>query len=832
MILPFKKSGQKKLCELCGSSEAGGEYLNNVMIANYFKIAIRNILRHKVYSFINIMGLAVGMACCIIILFGIQDMLSSDRFHENADDIYRIIQEVKFANFSEKWAITSGPVGPSLKKDFPDIINAARIVWPIQILLTYKEKHFEEKVVFADDAIFEMFTFPFVNGDPSSALDDPNSIVLSEKMAKKYFGNGNPIGEIITTITEDPAQNTIMEKKSHTFQVTGVMKNIPRNSTVTADIFMPLESTRDLLGRRPDSWKNTWLQTFIQLPRDTPYLDIVQKISTYLNDKPVISKDIKLNLQPLKEINLYSDYEYDWLALKNLIVIVILFSGGALFILIIACFNFMNLATARSANRAREVGIRKVMGAHKSDLIKQFFGESILLSFVALFVALIMVELLLPLFNDLVGSKLSLDISSGAVVYYLGFPLVAMVTGVISGSYPALFLSSFQPIKILRGSLQSGPQGSVFRKILIVFQFALTVLLIVFTAAVDHQLNYMRTKDLGFAKDNIVCVPIRGNMRENLVSLKKELLQHPYIQAVTASASLLTRGWRYSDSTWAWEGKNPHEEIEMRVEMVDDDYLKTFGMEIVEGRNFSKEYSTDDREAVIVNEKAVKVMGLETAVGSRLKHWDKSYKIIGVVKNYHLRSLREDIDPLILFYRPDYTFYLSIKLQLERMPQTIGHIEKIWEKFSQGYPFDYRFLDEALDDLYKTEKIIGAIFKYASILAIFVACLGLFGLVSFMAEQRTKEIGIRKTLGASVTNIVLLFSKEFTKCVLFANIIALPAAYFFVLVWINDYTYRTTISFWIFILAAILTMVIALLTVSYQAVKAARANPVEALRYE
>jgi len=800
------------------------------MIKNYLAVAVRNILRHKVYSFINIMGLAVGMACCMIILLIIQDTLSYDRFHENAADIYRIIQKVKFANCSEKWAITSGPVGPSLKKDFPDIINAARIVWPIQILLTYKDKHFEEKVVFADGSIFEMFTFPFIKGDPATAFDNPNSIVLSEKIAEKYFGNENPIGKIITTITEDPAQVTIMEKKRHTFQVTGVMKNIPRHSTVKADIFMPLESTRDLLDRRPDNWKNTWLQTFIQLPRDTPHKDFVQKISTYLNDKPVISKDIKLNLQPLKEVHLYSDFEYDWLAIKNLIAIVILFSGGALFILIIACLNFMNLATARSGNRAREVGIRKVMGAHKSDLIKQFYGESILLAFVALLVALILVELLLPLFNDLVGSKLSLDISNGAVVY-LGLPLIAMITGILSGSYPALFLSSFQPIKVLKGTLQSGPQGSVFRKILIVFQFALTILLIVFTAAVYQQLNYMRNKDLGFAKDNIVCVPIRGNMREKFLSLKKELLQHPYIEAVTASASLLIRGWRYSDNGWAWEGKNPHEEIEIRVEMVDDDYLKTFGMEIVEGRNFSKEYSTDANEAVIVNEKTVQVMGLESAVSSRLKHWDKSYKIIGVVKNYHLRSLREDIDPLVLFYRPDYTFYLSIRLKSERVPQTIAYIETIWKKYALGYPFDYRFLDEALDDLYGIEKIMGAIFKYASILAIFVACLGLFGLVSFMAEQRTKEIGIRKTLGASVTKIVLLFSKEFAKCVLIANIIALPAAYFLVHVWMNDYTYRTTISFWIFILASILTIVIALLTVSYQAIKAARANPVEALRY-
>ena len=801
------------------------------MIKNYLIVAFRNIRRQKAFSFINIMGLAVGMACCIIILLGIQDTLSQDRFHENSNDIYRIIEEVEFANFSEKWAVTAGPLGPSLKKDFPEIINTARILWPIQMLMAYKDRHFEEKVVFTDGAIFEMFTLPFTKGDPSTALDGPDSMVLSEKIAQKYFGNENPIGKIITTITEDPAQNTIMKNKHHTFQVTGVMKNIPLNSTVRADIFLPLESTRNLLGRRPDSWQNTWLQTFIQLTRDHPYKEFVKKISAYLNDKPVISKEISLNLQPLKKVHLYSNYEYDWLAVPNLITIIILFSGGALFILIIACLNFMNLATARSGNRAREVGIRKVLGAQRSDLIKQFLGESILLAFLALLIAFVLVELLLPLFNDLVGSRLSLDIFSGAAMC-LGFPLIALITGIMSGSYPAVFLSSLQPIQVLNRTLHSGPKGSGFRKMLVVFQFALSILLIVFTAAVYLQLNFMRNKNLGFAKNNIVYLPIQGNMRENMASLKKELRQHPYIQTVTASASLLTRGWRYSDSTWKWEGKGPHEQIEMRVEMVDDDYLKTFGIKIVDGRNFSKDYATDANEAVIVNKKAVDVMGLESPVGIRLKHWDKSYEIIGVVENYHLRSLREDIDPLVLFYQPDFTFYLYIKLKSQSVPQTIDYIEKIWKKFAPEYPFDYRLLDEALDDLYTIEKITGAVFKYCAILSIFVTCLGLFGLVSFMAEQRRKEIGIRKALGASLTNIVLLFFKEFTKCVLIANIIALPAAYFLVNIWISDYPFRTTVSIWLFILVAILTIVIALLTVSYQAVKAAAANPVNTLRYE
>jgi ABC-type antimicrobial peptide transport system permease subunit len=801
------------------------------MLNNYYKVAVRNILRQKVYSFINIVGLAVGMACCIINFLVVQDTLSQDRFHENADNIYRIIQEVKHTNFFEKWAVTAGPLGPSLKKDFPDVINAARIVWPVEILMTYRDKHFEEKVVFTDGSLFEMFTFPFINGETSTAFDLPNSIVLSEKMAVKYFGNENPIGKIITVLTDDPAQNIIMEKKKHTFQVTGVMKNIPRYSTVKADVFMPLESTRDLLGRDPDSWQNTWLQTFIRLSSNTTRSGIVRKISTYLNDKPVINKDIKLNLQPLGKVVLFSNFEYDWLATKNLIAIVILLSGGAFFILIIACLNFMNLATARSGNRGREVAIRKALGAHKSDLIKQFFGESILLSFFALLVGLILAELFLPIFNDLAESQLSLDISNAALVY-LGLPLIAMITGIISGSYPAFFLSSFQPIKVLKGTLQTGPKSWVFRKTLIVFQFSLTILLIVFTAAVYNQLQFMCNTELGFTSDNIVCVPIRGNMRENLASLKNEFLQHPDIVAVAASASLLSRGWRYSSPTWTWDGKNPYEDIEIRVEMVDDDYLNTFGMEIVEGRNFSSDYSTDSTEAVIVNEKAVQVMGLGSAVGSILKDEGKIYKIIGVVKNYHLRSLREDIDPLVLINRPDYTFFLSIRLKSGRVPQAIPYIEKIWKKHAISYPFEYDLLDEKLDDIYKIEQIIGTVFRYSSILAIFVSCLGLFGLVSFMAEKRTKEVGIRKSLGASVTNIVLLFFKDFTKCVFIANIIGLPAAYAFVNVWMNDYTYRASIPIWIFIMAAILTIAIALLTVSYQALKAARANPVEALRYE
>jgi ABC-type antimicrobial peptide transport system permease subunit len=568
------------------------------MFKNYLKIAIRNILRHKVYSFINIFGLAVGMACCILILLLVQHHLSYDRFHKNVGDIYRVIKEVKFTNYSDKWAVTTGPLGPSLKKDFPDIINAARIYYPLEYLLTYKDKNFYEKPVFADGSLFEMFSFPFIKGNPSTALSEPYSIVISEKMAEKYFGIENPLGKIITV------------SQKYSFQVTGVMKNIPRNSSLKADFFIPVKSAKDLMGRRDDQWATgSWVKTFVQLQKRRPYQEVVQKISNYLYDKPTIEKDARLNLQPFSKIHLYSNYEYDWLTLPNLIDVVIILCILSLCILIIACVNFMNLATARSANRAREVGVRKVVGAYRSDIIKQFFGESILLASLSLSIALLLVKLMLPLFNNLTQSGLSLDIS-GNTGLLIGLPVITLITGILSGSYPALFLSSFQPVNVLKGTLRSGRRGSSFRKILIVFQFALTILLFVCTAAVYYQLNYMRNKDLGYDKEHILFAPIRGNMREKLESSKKELQQNPNILGVTANASLLTRGWRYSTSTWDWEGKNPHEEIEMRMEFVDDDYLMTFGMQLVQGRNFSKGKTTDAKETVLVNEKAVNVMRL------------------------------------------------------------------------------------------------------------------------------------------------------------------------------------------------------------------------------
>ncbi|MGB2763215.1 MAG: ABC transporter permease [Candidatus Aminicenantaceae bacterium] len=785
------------------------------MLKNYLKIALRNIKRHKGYSFINIVGLAIGMACCILILLWVQDELSYDRFHENADDIYRVIQDINFTDHSTTWTITQGPLGPSLKENFPEVINATRITGR-GLRLTYKKKNFDEDVGMADCSIFEMFTFPLVKGDPSTALSDPFSMVMTEEMAKKYFGDEDPIGK------------TIKADNQWDFQVTGVLKKVPRNSHLQFDFLIPFIFGREL-NYTVDRWGNSQFRTYVQLPKGVPAQEVIQKISGYLYEKPTIEKDARLNLQPLTRIHLHSNYEFD--SAHGDITYVTIFSIIAFFILLIACINFMNLATARSGNRAREVGIRKVVGAYKTDIIKQFYGESILLAFIAQIFALIMVWLLLPAFNNLSAKELSMNIT-GNLLVLLGLLGIALITGIISGSYPALFLSSFHPVRVLKGSSFSGSKGSLFRKILVVFQFSLTILLIICTTGVYNQLTYMQNRKLGYDKEHMIYMGMRREMQANFESVKNELLQNPNIVRVTASSNVPTYGYSFSNSLWRWEGQNPDEETLMRAVFINLDYFKTFGMEVIEGRSYSKEFSTDATESIIVNEEAVKAMGMESPIGKRLSLGEDNFKIIGVVKNYHFRSLRQKIDPLILIYDTESSWILFAKLKSENIPKTIGYIENIWKKFTPGYPFNYRFLDEALDRLYRSEQRIGTLFKYFSGLAILISCLGLLGLASFMAERRTKEIGIRKVLGASVSNIILLLSKEFTKWVIVANIIAWPVGYFAIKKWLQSYAYATNIVLWSFILSGVVALLIALVTVSYQSIKAALANPVDSLRYE
>jgi hypothetical protein len=605
------------------------------------------------------------------------------------------------------------------------------------------------------------------------------------------------------------------------------MEEIPLNSHIRFEFLIPFVFGREL-NYTVDRWNNSQFTTYVQLQEGIPVADVIAKISRHLFEKPTIEKDATLTLQPLSRIHLHSHFEFD--APHGDMTYVLIFSLVAFFILLIACINFMNLTTARSGNRAREVGMRKVSGAYKSDIVKQFFGESLLLAFVALLLAVGLVQLLLPLFNNLSAKELFL-FGMGSHWLFAGLLVIALVTGLLSGIYPAFFLSAFQPVTVLKGGSHARTKGALFRKVLVVFQFSLAILLLVCTTIVYSQLNYMSHKKLGYDREHLLYFGMRGEIREKFDAVKSELLQNPGIVSVSAGSNVPTYGYSFSNSLWKWEGQDPDEEILMRATFVDEGFFETLGMEIIEGRAFSQEFSTDTN-AYIVNQNAAQAMGMSSAVGKSLSGGGRTGAIVGVVKDYHFRSLRQEIDPLILIYSPDNSWVLFARLRGEDMPKTIGYIEGVWNKFAPGYDFNYGFMDEALDALYRAEQRTGTIFRYFSFLAILISCLGLFGLASFMAEQRTKEIGIRKVLGATVSNIVLLLSKDFTKWVLVANVLAWPVAFYAMSRWLQGFAYRTPMHWWPFLVAAVLALVIALFTVSFQAVKAARANPADTIKYE
>jgi putative ABC transport system permease protein len=786
------------------------------MLKNYLKIAFRNIVRHKGYSFINIAGLAVGMACCILILLWVQDELSYDKFHKNADNLYRVTKEYRYPSGKISYSrVTCPPLANVLKTEYPEIFNATRFRYRWW-LMKHDEKAFIEMGALVDPSFLEMFTFLLLKGNIATVLSDPYSIVLTEEMAEKYFGDEEPIGKSI-----------IVENK-FSVKVSGVMKNIPDNSHLQFSFLIPFEILRKEFSYTFEEWDTNNHYTYAMLHKNVSIQKVNQKISDIIK-KHIPESIATLNLQPLTKIHLYDRDSY-YIAGSGSIRYVYIFSIIAIFVLIIACINFMNLATARSSNRAKEVGMRKVVGAHRSNLIKQFLGESILLSFIALIFAITLVELFLPAFNTLSGKQLVLDFSS-SISIVLGIMIITLITGIISGSYPAFFLSSIQPVKIFIGSRAGSRYHSArLRKLLVVIQFSLSIFLVIFTIVVYKQVNYMRNRDLGYNKENIVWLEMTYDFSDRYESVKTELLQDPNIISITATDSPPTYRETTSNSL-DWEGKKAEEIITMQVQSVDYDYLKTFNIKLAQGRFFSKEYSTDTSNYV-VNESAAKAMGMESPLGKRFSYEGREGNIIGVVKDFHSTSLRYEIEPLVMTIIPGWYDNIIIKIKSEDIPKTILLIERKIKKIVPDFPFTYFFLDESLDDLYKSEQRMGSIFRYFALLAIFISCLGLFGLASFTTEQRTKEIGIRKVLGATVGNILLLLTKDFIKWVLIANIIAWPIGYFAMNKWLQDFAYRTNIGLFTFIISALLALMIALLTVSCQAVKVALANPIEALRYE
>jgi putative ABC transport system permease protein len=785
------------------------------MWIHHLKITIRNIIRHKGYAFLNIFGLAAGMACCILIGLWVLDELNYDRFHENAPSICRVESNQNFSGRTLHIYWTPHPLGPALKAEIPEIEDSTRAGNLNAQLLRYKDKAFEEYAVWSvDPAFLKMFTFPMVQGDLENALNGTSSLVMTERLATKFFGDENPIGKVINVA------------QSADFTVTGILKDIPTNSSLEFDVLIPYKYL-DSTGRTDDNFTNNQTYTWVQLHAGVSTEEVSSKISGFIRQKVPRSLMV-LELLPLTKVHLYSYSGYE----KNLAVqSVYLFSIIAIFVLIIGCINFMNLSTARSANRAKEVGLRKVVGAFRSQLIRQFYGESLLFAFVALGLAVAAVSVVLPAFGSIAGKEMSWN-AAGARVLVLGLAGITLLTGLISGSYPALFLASFQPVNTLKGKLKSGKGNAVFRRTLVVVQFFLSAALIIGTGVVSKQMTFIKNRNLGWSKEQVVAIPIRSYSRPSLETLKAELANTPGILNISV-ASQKPSFTSWSSSGFDWEGKDPSLKVDVTYMGADDGYVDTMRMTIARGRNFSKEFPTDKTESFLINEQLADLMGHENPIGKSFSFWDQKGKIVGVIKNFHFQPLRRKIEPLVIQWSQlNWTNFLFLRIAPEGIAETIGTVQGIWGKILPNIPFSYQFLDEDFARMYRSEERTGTLLKIFTAMAILVACLGLFGLASFAAEQRTKEIGIRKVLGASAQGIMALMCREFLILIALANLIAWPVAYFAAKDWLNNFAYRTQIPAVFFIGALITSLAVGLMTVIYKAIRAASANPVDALKHE
>jgi putative ABC transport system permease protein len=773
------------------------------------------------------------MACSIIILLWVQYESSFDRYHEKADRIYRLGMDLDIGNWHKRMAISSNPAGPALKKDYPEVLNFARFRGSGgNILVQYKDqKFFEKGILYADNSVFDIFTFPIIYGRKESALKTAFSIVISEAMAKKYFGGEDPLGKVLK-----------LEGKFD-FTVTAVIQNVPENSHFTFNMLVSYETYNQAYKEKIGQWLGDLdAFTYLLFQKNADLNEFDSKLPAFVNkymgeDLKAIGGKAQFFLQPLTDIHLYSNLDFE-ISGNGRIAYVYTFLAIAFFILVIACINFMNLSTARSANRGKEVGVRKAIGAHRRELITQFMGETFLFSFISLIIALILVELNMPMFRSVFASGLSFnDIRQPDL--FAGLFVLTLFVGFISGSYPALFLSAFQPLRVITGRLKSGAAGSHFRSSLVICQFTISIALIIATVSLFNQLHYMKGKQLGFEKEHVVVLRIIDkSIFRNIDFIKTELKRHPGIIGVAVSSHLPGHGAR--PQAVVPEGFIYNQSRVMDQISIDPDFIPIMGIEISSGRNFSHQLESDPGEAILINETAARQLGWNDPTGKVIgdigdpikESFDSQKRIIGVVKDFHIKSLHFEIEPLYLEIQPALYNFVLIKLAPGKISETMRFLENKWNDINPTQAFDYFFLDESFDYQYQTEQRLSTIFSYLTPLAIFIACLGLFGLASFTAEQRTKEIGIRKALGASVSNIVIRLSKEFTKWVLMANIIAWPIAYFAVDRWLQHFAYRFSIGIGTFITAALSAFVIAWLTVGYQAIKAARANPVEALRYE
>jgi len=790
------------------------------MFKNNLKIALRNLLKYKAFSLINIAGLAVGIACFIMLAVWVQDELSYDRFHDNINELYRIIRIDGEESDRNEGPGTSFVLPTTLKERFPEIKDFSRYVQLSSFqpsIVKYQPSqesdevivYNEPDIVLVDSSFFNMFSFEFSLGDPNTAISDLTSCVITEETAGRYFGDKNPIGK---TLVVNDQQNLV---------VSGVIKNVPENSTIQFDFAISIQ----VLGDQLETWA-IFGGAYLLLEKNVNVKDFDDKLYDAVDDvSPDFSLYMNHRLQPVPEMHLDADLGGD--GNKTYVYI---FSIVAVFIILIACINFMNLSTARSSLRIREIGVKKVVGAYRRQLIRQFYTESLLYSLIALLIGMAIFESLLPAFRNFTGKDVGLQYFDNFYVIP-GLLGIAMIIGLIAGTYPSMILSAFRPIKMLQGNILPGTKKSTFRTILVIFQFAISISLIIGTTFVYKQLKFVKNKSLGFDRENVVAIPIKSNMRFSYDPVKLEFEKCQGVINVTTSNRLPNSIGNINPVYW--EGHTFEDNVTVNFVSVDFNYIETMKMEMVLGRSFSRDFPSDSGN-YIINEALLKLTELEDPIGKMFSLWEYEGKIIGIVKDFHHQSLHNDINPLVLNFAPGWYFspYFLIRIEPDNITATLERLENVLLSFDSEYPFEYQFIDESFEAQYRSEEQLSKVFNYFAYIAIFISCLGLFGLASFMAERRTKEIGIRKVFGSSVPRILLLLSKDFTKWVLIANIIAWPVLYYFMKSWLQNFVYHTKLSIWVFVFAGILSFVIALLTISYRAYKSAKQNPAKALRYE
>jgi len=792
------------------------------MITNFFKVAYRNLLRNKGFSAINITGLAIGMAAAILILLWIQDELGYDSFHKNKDRIYEVWNRVPVEGKISCWNSVSAPMARTLEKDLPEVERAVRVDFNYKVLLSVGDKKLIRSGSVVDTGFLQMFSFPLLKGNPSTALNDPHSVLITEKMANSLFGNEDAMGKIIRIENKD------------NFTVTGIVKDLPGNTRFDFEYLLPWSYIKYREGQDL-GWNDNSTSTYIMLKPNASYAAVASKIKTQKQKYSDEAKTMKweLFIYPMHRWRLYSSFTNGVEDNGGRSTFVKLFGIIAGFILLIACINFMNLSTARSEKRAREVGIRKVVGAQKTSLISQFIGESVFIALLSGVAAIVIVQISLPGFNQLTEKQLFIDF--GNFYTWMAFTGFILFTGLLAGSYPAFFLSSFQPVKVLKGTFKKANALVTPRKVLVVLQFTFATILIICTIIIKQQMDYARERATGYNKDNLVYHFMTGDIPKNYALIKNELLSSGVAKSITKTNSPLTERW---SNGWgqSWEGKNPNDNTSFDRYLADEGLGTTAGLQFVQGRDFDLKQFPTDSTGLIINESSLKIMKFKDPVGKIVGDLGINWHIVGVIKDFILTSPYEPTRPILICgAKSSFMSFNVMQIKLNGNNPTAKNLqmaEAIFKKYNPEYPFEYKFVDEAYARKFDNEQRQGILAALFGGLTIFISCLGLFGLATYMAENRIKEIGVRKVLGASVAGITTLLSKDFVKLVIISFVIAAPLSYWGMYKWLQDYEYRVGIHWWVFAFACFLSVAIAIITVSYQAIKAALANPAKSLRTE